>query len=45
MLNGIIRYLKSPYYVRKAIYFLSPVYIDFIKGSNYIKLYKVLYLY
>ena len=25
MLNGITRYLKSPYYMRKAIYFLSPL--------------------
>jgi len=27
MLNGITRYLKSPYYMQKAIYFLSPLYI------------------
>jgi len=27
MLNSITRYLKSPYYVQKAIYFLSPLYI------------------
>jgi len=24
MPNGITRYLKSPYYIQKAIYFLSP---------------------
>jgi len=27
MLNGITRYLKSPHYVRKAVYFLSPLHI------------------
>jgi len=27
MLNSITRYLKSPYYIQKAIYFLSPLYI------------------
>jgi len=27
MLNSITRYLKSPYRVQKAIYFLSPSYI------------------
>jgi len=27
MPNGITRYLKSPHYIRKAMYFLSPLYI------------------
>jgi len=27
MLNSITRYLKSPYYIQKAIYFSSPLYI------------------
>jgi len=30
MLNGITRYLKSPYCVHKAIYFLSPLRIQIL---------------
>jgi len=28
MLNSITKYLKSPHYIQKAVYFLSPLYIQ-----------------
>jgi len=36
---------KSPLYTKSYILLISFTYIDFIKGGNYIKLYKALYLY
>jgi len=47
-LNSIIKYLKSPHLVQKAIYIYIYIFfidIDLVKGSNNIKFYKVLCFY